>query len=154
MSPPRDLAEALATAMSGSPGTDSSPPSLPLPLAQLTEFQVIRHQLDWPKADWQRWDLVRYGHRSGQIRRDIEDSAVLVFWRWLDPEAAWDQHRIRLCRGDEPELLGRGDCLIAHLMAGTLAFLIADSELLVVEGRWQWDCVQAEQAITTEVNQP
>ena len=111
-------------------------PNLPVPEAQAHTLQAVIRNRDATLKEqlirpFQRGEQVRYIQGAGNIRLDIIDNLVLVFWRPLDMRTVFDQRLVNMMSEGEMCQVGDVDCLLAFASPdGRAVFNVSNSELL------------------------
>lgn len=79
---------------------------------------------------FKRGDYVRYLAGSGPLTKTASEGLVLMFWRYLDPDAWADRLRCKRANDVETQVLPAWDCLLAVYIGQCIKFYVSASELL------------------------
>ena len=127
------LQEAIFEAMGRqSPDNSQVDSQAGLPEAQRAELQRVCQAVE--RATGQslvRGQFVRYIERTGQLHREVEPNAQLMFWSWLDWGNPWHRQVAKEAANAEVNTLANVDCLLMHVLSSSVAFLLSSSELLI-----------------------
>jgi hypothetical protein len=121
----------LAALLSGMDQEGAAPTPNPIPEAQIAELLICLRENGSPPATFTRGDRVEYKHGRGPLTPQARQELVLIYWRTLEPDtSAEDCSRANRVSSAERDSMPFFNCMIAHMQAGVLVFMLAETSAL------------------------